>query len=889
MGTVFTVVSAVYNVARYLDDFFDSLEAQSLGVENIEIILVDDGSTDDSMARCVKFADRHPATVRVVHRENGGQSAARNTGLAYASGSWVCFADPDDMLSETFFEKAHAFISLHSANPAQLYAARHLIFDEKTRSLNDTHSLRYRFSAGNRIVNLSTKPNYVQPHVNSALFDRARLVQTGVLFDERIHTRFEDGNFVARYLLHADEPRIGLIADAEYHYRVRADGSSAVQTNKTDSRTYTDIPRYGYLGVLTTARQLKGTIPLWAQNIVLYDLFWLIRSSQRAPLWSLILDDSVLDDFFDSLREILTYVSATAINAFDLIAVQNWMREALILIGNKGERAHGAVYIGWPDPNRKLVAIKYRYAGKPPLEELSVQGERVEPRYAKTIKLELLGRVLVSERIAWVSSRGIVRVSLNGELQEISSRESVRSEYKHRVADLLRHEKSAKYAGAPPRFRQIDQPIAEFFVDRAKHMMRNIAHALSFRNISELFLVLLLRNFLVRRLYSRAWVLMDRDTDANDSAEVLYRWIRKNKPATKIWFVVRRSSPDWKRLQHDHFKLINYGSLRWKLLMLLAAHMISSHADRYVTNPLPESQYGRPQWRFTFLQHGIIKGDISLWLNRKKIDLFVTSTEEEYDYVSGESVFKFGPKAVRLTGLPRHDDLLVQDLAVPSEEKTYILVMPTWRDYLTGDPIGNSNERSKNQNFASSSYAVALQDLLKSNRLRDLAMTHGLRIAFMPHPNVQPYLSEFVLPKHVEILRYADVDVRTVIAHAALMITDYSSIAFNIAYLQRPVVYYQFDLDEYYSGGHTERPGYFDYTTHGFGPVATTIDQLEQAVATIVEDGVPSVYMDRMQRTFPVRDGKNSERVYKAIKEMSRAVSFAEASRAAQLDRWTTV
>jgi len=323
--------------------------------------------------------------------------------------------------------------------------------------------------------------------------------------------------------------------------------------------------------------------------------------------------------------------------------------------------------------------------------------------------------------------------------------------------------------------------------------------------------------------------------------------------------------------------------------MLLAAHMISSHADRYVTNPLPESQYGRPQWRFTFLQHGIIKGDISLWLNRKKIDLFVTSTEEEYDYVSGESVFKFGPKAVRLTGLPRHDDLLVQDLAVPSEEKTYILVMPTWRDYLTGDPIGNSNERSKNQNFASSSYAVALQDLLKSNRLRDLAMTHGLRIAFMPHPNVQPYLSEFVLPKHVEILRYADVDVRTVIAHAALMITDYSSIAFNIAYLQRPVVYYQFDLDEYYSGGHTERPGYFDYTTHGFGPVATTIDQLEQAVATIVEDGVPSVYMDRMQRTFPVRDGKNSERVYKAIKEMSRAVSFAEASRAAQLDRWTTV
>jgi len=91
-----TLVVPVYNVAPYLRQCLDSLQAQTDGVD--EIIAVDDGSTDDSPRILAEYAHRLPQ-MRVVRQENGGLSAARNTGMRRAGGRYLAFVDSDDFLA----------------------------------------------------------------------------------------------------------------------------------------------------------------------------------------------------------------------------------------------------------------------------------------------------------------------------------------------------------------------------------------------------------------------------------------------------------------------------------------------------------------------------------------------------------------------------------------------------------------------------------------------------------------------------------------------------------------------------------------------------------------------------------------------------------------------
>lgn len=96
-----SVIVPVYNVKSYLEECYDTICCQSY--QNIEIILVDDGSTDGSGELCDDLATRDARTV-VLHKENGGLSDARNAGLRIAKGDWISFIDSDDYVSPVFIE-----------------------------------------------------------------------------------------------------------------------------------------------------------------------------------------------------------------------------------------------------------------------------------------------------------------------------------------------------------------------------------------------------------------------------------------------------------------------------------------------------------------------------------------------------------------------------------------------------------------------------------------------------------------------------------------------------------------------------------------------------------------------------------------------------------------
>jgi CDP-glycerol glycerophosphotransferase (TagB/SpsB family) len=98
-----------------------------------------------------------------------------------------------------------------------------------------------------------------------------------------------------------------------------------------------------------------------------------------------------------------------------------------------------------------------------------------------------------------------------------------------------------------------------------------------------------------------------------------------------------------------------------------------------------------------------------------------------------------------------------------------------------------------------------------------------------------------------------------------MLITDYSSMAFEIAYIRRPVVYFQFDQASFFAGGHAYRKGTWSYPDNGFGPVATTREEALAAVEAIADHGPEPEYAARIEKTFPLRDGQCCRRTAEAI------------------------
>lgn len=834
----------MHNVSRYLPEYFASLERQTYGFENLEVFLVDDGSTDDTADVAEAFAALHP-NVTVIRKENGGQASARNVALPLATGSWLTFPDPDDVLSDNYF--AEVASAIHPTEPPSMLSTRVLLWYEDVDEARDSHALGGRFREGRVTKHLLESPQWVQPHITAGFMRRDVVVDAGLTFHADLRLRFEDGSFASHYLLQFDDPTVTFIPEATYQYRQRADNSSTVQSSSADPRKYTDTIRLGYLPVMEEAIALHGAVPRWLQNLCLYDQFWILRSSQTPGVRNAPFPVSMHDELDELLPAFLQHIDDDAISSFNLMHVVPWMREAFLLTKHRGGHAQ-AYWGGQRDALRGLRTILFRYYGTAPEVRLEVAGQNAEPFATKALGLEYVGRPLVLQQTLWVPDDADVELFIDGVRQEIHDRPRV----------------------LPTAFRSVN-PNSRMsqFTDRGKDILIRGRAAIARRLRSGgLHYVLRDRAVSSKRLaekFSNAWVFIDRDVDAGDSAEDMYWWIAEHHPEINSWFVVREGTPDWERLSAAGARLVSYESPEFYALLKHADHLASSHADRFITHALP-IKMRPPRYAFTFLQHGVIKGDISHWLNPKSIDVFVASTPDEYQYLTESPAYRVGRKEVRLTGLPRFDVLLERSRATTDDERDLIVVMPTWRDYLVGAMGASSDDRGTLDDFASTPYATRIAGLLNDPRLREAAERTNARIIFMPHPNMKPYLASFQLPDGVEVRSYADTDVREMIVRARLLITDYSSIAFNAAYIGTPVMYYQHDRNDYFVG-HTERPGYFDYMTDGFGPVVEDADDAVRTAISIVTDGAQPEFTDRMDRAFPARDGRNRERVYQAMLE----------------------
>ena len=368
---------------------------------------------------------------------------------------------------------------------------------------------------------------------------------------------------------------------------------------------------------------------------------------------------------------------------------------------------------------------------------------------------------------------------------------------------------------------------------------------------------------MVYRFFRRdLWLLCDTENECRDNGFWLYKYLRENTSEDAV-YAINRKSPDYARVK-DLGPVIQYGSFRHWIYYLAASKNISSQkmgkpnaAICYVLEV-----YGILRNKRAFLQHGIITADLSfLYYPHTKMSLFVTSTYDEWKYVNDRYGYPEG--CVQELGLCRFDHL--HDMKV---KKNQILIMPTWRMYIRNE-ISASDHELEAQKFMETDYYRYWDALLKDERMIRYIEENDLQIIFYPHREMHRFLKYFhVDHPNITVASWPEYDVQTLLKESAVLVTDFSSVAMDFAYMKKPLVYYQFDNEKFRKSHH--QIGYFDFRKDGFGPVCVTEQEVTDWLIRLHGQGFANeaIYLERHGKYFDLWDTKNCERNYKAIKEM---------------------
>lgn len=888
---LFSIVIPVYNVEKYLRETLESLENQTLNFKDfVQVILINDGSTDNSEKVCLEFRDKYPDNVIYIKKENGGVSSARNVGMKYVEGKYVNFVDSDDKLSKDVLYKVLKFFENHYHEIDFVSIA--IRYFEARKGL---HPLSKKFNA-DKIIDVTTNPHDLQLNVSSVFIKSEVALQ--YRFDESLKYG-EDAKFINQILIR--KMKYGGLKSAEYLYRIRKDQTSAIQNSRFDKDWYADSLENFSLDLLKYVENELGEVPYYIQQVILYDLQWKFKIQDKN---NRILTEEERENFFRAVRQVLEYIDVISILTHRFMTVHY---KSYLLKLKLGEKFNQSLKFTPFLENFKLEIEEYPFyhAGFNVLTILNVVNTSQElvldvqldtilnPEdisvYAKfqnclfeAVRLQRTFNVVYSHNQI-VKNFPIYRLSIklnedsltNEKLEFFLEVQGKKYPLRYNIYHRLNLSKGKAH------YKVLDKIIiitGKKFIYIQKNTLlnrikREVKYLMNLRTLKlsgakKAILVRLFFKFMKAFYKKKVYLFMDRFDKADDNAEVLFKYYLEKDKKAKKYFVLDKKSKDFNRMSKIG-PTIEYGSNKHKLLLLLSDKVISSQADDLIFNPFGSTiQYYKDlmNYKFIFLQHGVMQNDLSQWLHKynKHIDIFITSSEKERNSIASEK-YGYVENQVRLTGLPRHDRL--QDTQTEIKQ---IVIMPTWRkEYAT--PLNEKMIRPYNPKFKESTYFQHLNDLLNHKGLFELAKERNIQIKLILHPNHKEQLKDFSVNEVASVVNPDDIKYYEVFNQASLLITDYSSVAFDFAYLRKPIIYYQFDQEEF-NKNHMEFD-YFDYEKVGFGPVCLELEEVIKEIKSIVENNyqMAPFYKQRVDEFYKYHDNNNCARVYKEIETLDKS------------------
>lgn len=352
------------------------------------------------------------------------------------------------------------------------------------------------------------------------------------------------------------------------------------------------------------------------------------------------------------------------------------------------------------------------------------------------------------------------------------------------------------------------------------------------------------------------WIITERPGQARDNGYVLFKYIRETDPDFPCFYVIDQNSEDYKKIGKLG-NAIQFNS--WKHFLIFCQSKI--HISAHVNGCCPDYSVSTTRrlkkkigYKDVFIPHGVSYGISEFCLKKyTDINLFICSGKPEYDNVLAN--YGYSLEEVAYTGFPRLDRWHGNKV-----NPKQIFLMPTWRAYLAQNP---------DLKFEETQYYKTWQSLLNNTKLAEYLTANNMKLIFYPHNEMRKYIDSFSTEcSNIEIVyQDSNYDIQELLKSSALLITDYSSVHFDFAYMNKPVIYYQFDKEEFFSKQYMKSD--FDAGSDGFGPVACEEADL---VATLIQAGSQNFrmqpeYYDRMRSFYQLYDDQNCKRVYQTIKE----------------------
>lgn len=367
---------------------------------------------------------------------------------------------------------------------------------------------------------------------------------------------------------------------------------------------------------------------------------------------------------------------------------------------------------------------------------------------------------------------------------------------------------------------------------------------------------------LYKKKYSNVWLICEEAKEARDNGYWFFKRMAEIHPEQKCIYAIKKSSVDYEKVKNLG-EVVEHGSLKHWILYFTVQCNISSQKGGKPNAAICAflELNGLSKVKNVFLQHGIIINNL-VWLyaERSLIALFITSAEPEQKFVQNN--FGYDRNRIVLTGMPRQDNLHQNRL-----KKNRVLIMPTWRGWFN---LKSERRAGQEHKFAGSEYLLKWKQLLESRKLSDMIDKYSLEVIFYPHRNMQKFLVDMakVIKTKAVLASWEDYDIQELLITSAVMITDYSSVFFDMVYMKKPVIFYQFDYEEFRKSQYGE--GYFDYADNPFGKSYReyhgVLDELRRIILSDMK--VSDAFKEAHKDYFPFYDTCNSERVFLEILKM---------------------
>lgn len=855
-----SIIVPVYNVEKYVAECLDSLVQQTIDKSQIEILVINDGSTDKSLEICKEYAAIYPF-IKLHTKNNEGLSATRNYGIERAKGKYLMYIDSDDKItSETVKEVTDFFDSVYDQVDIVTYLDQGYKFGEKM----PLH-FRYKYFQKSGVYDLNEFPFLTQTRINICV----KNMEDNLLFDTTPGFRQEDQEYNCRVL--ANRMKIGYCAKGEYQYN-RSNETSIMATSYNAIEMFETCMTYFEKLFDTLLQSNSGSIPKYYQAMYIHDLQWKVRENILYPYHY---EGKEFENAVGRIRKLLIYVENSVIMEhpnIDNFHRFYWLNmkanSAVAFLGDKQKVAlvSGSHYLY---KRNKIELILYRIHVKNGKVKILLCAK--SPIFSFVDKPTVLAIVNTTYGIKEVEM-DLKPSSFNYYRSKTETNSFWTFYFEYEVTQLkevkfeievegIRYETNYYFMPYSPYDNKLS--LYKYIQDNLLiHFRRNVFY---FEEISsfDAFEVRRKQTDNYRKLnvvesdfrecvlqYKKEgpiWLYYDcKGVEFDNGYYQFIHDFEKNDGINRYYISSNTYEQRMKIFNEQQMEnVITFGGKAHKMLYTHADKIITAFIEPINISPFSDAQIAFYKDLFHFeiiyLQHGILHATLP-WKytpERVNVDKVVVSSYFEIDNFTEK--YNFRKEDLLTTGMPRYEYIDKKQ-----KPKNRILFAPTWRNYLIalqkdGTWLPNINR------FTKSNYYIEIQAFLNNSCLVELLEKNDLYLDFKLHPIFAPYKECFTFLSNR--IRLANDSVSD--TDYAIFMTDFSSFVFDFGYLERPIIYFVPDMLEFKAGLNQYRNLDFPFEK-AFGRVALSGKEAIEEIQRIIfnEMKPEELYKSRMEKFY---------------------------------------